>query len=59
MSVHQCPRCELRFVGKSEVIAHLVQDHGVEPESVELYRLVPHPEVAPRRHTPNPAVAGS
>jgi hypothetical protein len=52
MSVHQCPRCELRFRGKAEVVAHLVDDHGVEPESVELYA---HPEVHVQRHVPNPA----
>jgi|GEM_PF-3677358 len=55
MSVHQCPRCELRFRGKPEVIAHLVDDHGVEPESVELNRLIAHSDVHPHRHVPNAA----
>lgn len=41
MSVHQCPRCELRFRGKWEVAAHLVDDHHVDPEEVERYRRLP------------------
>ena len=56
MSVHQCPRCELRFLGRPEVVAHLVEDHNVAPEELELYRLVPHADIHPRRHAPNPAV---
>ncbi|MDP9405412.1 MAG: hypothetical protein M3O86_02255 [Actinomycetota bacterium] len=33
--VRQCPRCELRFRDEAELRAHLVDDHGVDPESLE------------------------
>lgn len=34
MSVHQCPRCELRFAAKWELQAHLDADHpgAVKPK---------------------------
>ena len=35
MSVHQCPRCELRFEHDSELKSHLVTDHGVDPEELD------------------------
>ena len=35
MAVHQCPRCELRFRDENEVKAHLVDDHDVEPQTLE------------------------
>lgn len=28
MAIHQCPRCELRFISRSEVEWHLLEDHG-------------------------------
>ena len=28
MAIHQCPRCELRFISSSEVEWHLLEDHG-------------------------------
>lgn len=41
MSVRQCPKCELRFVREAEVKAHLVDDHGVDPEALERPSLPP------------------
>ncbi len=32
----QCPRCELRFLNDSEVRDHLILDHGMDPEQLEL-----------------------
>ncbi len=34
MAVSQCPRCELRFSTKGEVRDHLVQEHGVDPDTL-------------------------
>ena len=31
MAIHQCPRCELRFMSSSELEWHLVEDHGSPP----------------------------
>jgi hypothetical protein len=28
MAIHQCPRCELRFLSSSELEWHLLEDHG-------------------------------
>lgn len=36
MPVHQCPKCELRFYDEHEVREHLIDDHGVDPELLEL-----------------------
>lgn len=36
--VHQCPRCELRFVSEGELTAHLGEDHGVDAQRFERYR---------------------
>jgi GABA permease len=35
MSVHQCPRCELRFANNSEYVDHLRMEHGVDPRNLE------------------------
>ena len=35
MSVHTCPRCDLRFEREVELHEHLRDDHGVEIEEVE------------------------
>jgi hypothetical protein len=42
MSIHTCPRCELRFERESEVLEHLVTDHGLDPDAVR-----PHPVPTP------------
>jgi GABA permease len=38
MSVHQCPRCELRFRTASEYNYHLTSDHNVDPQAVNPVR---------------------
>jgi hypothetical protein len=38
MSVHQCPRCELRFRTQSEYNDHLTSEHGVDPQAVSPIR---------------------
>lgn len=35
VTVHTCPRCALRFVTDSEVRAHLLADHGVDPAALQ------------------------
>ncbi len=52
MTVHQCPRCELKFAREAEVKAHLVDDHDVDPEMLE-EPLMP-PQRHRRRATPPP-----
>ena len=32
MSVHTCPRCELRFERQVELEAHLRDDHGIDTD---------------------------
>jgi len=32
MTVHTCPRCELRFERETEVVDHLANDHGLDPD---------------------------
>jgi hypothetical protein len=32
--VHTCPRCELRFEREVEVVDHLANDHGVDPDTL-------------------------
>jgi hypothetical protein len=32
----QCPRCELRFLTDVEVRDHLILDHNMQPEQLEL-----------------------
>lgn len=62
MSVHQCPRCELRFRTESEYNDHLMTEHSVDPRAVNPIRygrakqqkplypdLVEHERDAPRR----------
>jgi hypothetical protein len=29
--IHQCPRCELRFLTESELMDHLAVDHDPQP----------------------------
>lgn len=38
MDVHQCPRCELRFVHTSELRSHFEVDHEADPSMFEPYR---------------------
>ena len=35
MRVHQCPKCELRFLDEAEVKSHLIVDHGLSGEQLE------------------------
>jgi hypothetical protein len=35
MRTHQCPKCELRFADHNEVKAHLIDDHGMDPERLD------------------------
>jgi hypothetical protein len=35
MTVRQCPRCELRFTVVAELRAHLVDEHGVDPDTLD------------------------
>jgi hypothetical protein len=38
MDIHQCPRCELRFVHTSELRHHFQFDHAGDPRVLEPYR---------------------
>lgn len=38
MDIHQCPRCELRFVHTSELRHHFEFDHAADPRVFEPYR---------------------
>lgn len=38
MDIHQCPRCELRFVNTSELRHHFEFDHAADPRVFERYR---------------------
>jgi hypothetical protein len=38
MDVHQCPRCELRFVHTSELRHHFEFDHAADPRVFDRYR---------------------
>jgi len=38
MDIHQCPRCELRFVHTSELRDHFQVDHAGDPRVLERYR---------------------
>lgn len=38
MDIHQCPRCELRFVHTSELRHHFEFDHAADPAVFERYR---------------------
>jgi hypothetical protein len=53
MSIHQCPRCELRFAHMPEVRTHLVDDHGVDPEALESHLGIG-AATAAHRDTPDP-----
>lgn len=44
MDIHQCPRCELRFVHTSELRHHFEFDHAADPRVFERFRY-------PSRHT--------
>lgn len=50
MDVHQCPRCELRFLHGAELRDHFSLDHGAEPDTFERYRYR-------SRHFSSPAAA--
>lgn len=50
MDIHQCPRCELRFVNTSELRHHFEFDHAADPSVFEKYRYrSPSSDVGPRR----------
>ena len=55
MRVHQCPRCELRFREKSEVAAHLIDEHGVDPDAIEQHLSGRREGIHVHRRAPNPA----
>ena len=38
MDIHQCPRCELRFVHTSELRHHFEVDHAADPGVFDRYR---------------------
>ena len=38
MDIHQCPRCELRFVNTSELRHHFEFDHAADPRVFDRYR---------------------
>ena len=49
MDIHQCPRCELRFVHTSELRHHFEFDHAADPRVFERYRYRSRPtDEAPR-----------
>jgi len=52
MAVAQCPRCELRFASAGEVRDHLVQEHGVDPDTLADPTPSLAKEVRPRRRGP-------
>lgn len=52
MRIHQCPRCELRYVDEYEVKQHLVDDHKVDPETLERHLSGHVVEVHPHRNPP-------
>jgi hypothetical protein len=49
MTIHTCPRCELRFERENEVADHLVVDHRLDPDAVRAHP-VPVPADDVRRH---------
>ncbi len=64
MSIHQCPKCELRFNWKTELDDHCWHDHpqfrheypaGVAPPPAAEPTLVTEPSAAPRARTPRQA----
>lgn len=54
MSVHTCPKCELRFERESEVVDHLVRDHDADPDAVRR-----HPVPPPKQARPSVVVVGN
>lgn len=54
MSVHTCPKCELRFERESEVVDHLVTDHRADPDAVRA-----HPVPRPKAARPTVVVVGN
>ena len=50
MDIHQCPRCELRFVNTSELRHHFEFDHAADPRVFERFRYRAQPtDTGPRR----------
>jgi hypothetical protein len=37
MSIHTCPRCELRFERENELRDHLVADHRLDPDAMRAH----------------------
>jgi hypothetical protein len=54
VSVHQCPKCELRYRDINEVREHLIAEHGVEPETLERHLSGLRTGVHERRRAPDP-----
>lgn len=40
-TVHQCPRCELRFLNPAELRDHFSLDHHADPDTFDRYRYSP------------------
>lgn len=57
VKVHTCPRCALRFLTDSEVRAHLLDDHDLDPAALQRTG-VPDPRRA-HRVPPDPRRAGA
>ena len=49
MAIHQCPRCELRFISSSEVEWHLIEDHGSRALATHSAASAPGPTRSPPR----------
>ena len=66
MTVHQCPKCELRFDHKTEVEDHCWHDHpefrhdypATVPPPSETVVEAPHPAAAPEHHRLTESIAG-
>lgn len=62
MSVHQCPRCELRFPDTPELRDHLLSDHAhhevVDIVVQDIVATSGTPD-ASHRHVPNPLAGGN
>jgi hypothetical protein len=57
VTVHTCPRCDLRFLTDSELRAHLLADHDLDPAVLQRTG-VPHPRQH-HRVPPDPRRAGA
>jgi hypothetical protein len=55
MRVHQCPKCELRFPDENEIKQHLIDDHHVDPETLDPRGGWSRTDIRPHRDTPSPS----